>query len=272
MCAHYVCSFRIFLPDSHLLWSYNEYLLYYLPLQCPTLLVISHAFYTHAACFKCLKMCVFALLCHAPLCFHKKEIYFPSQWAACVVPFYIYIYVCIYFVVLGKGYLTFVACLQSLNFSLADFLFFFVAFLFSLRFSLCWPFFRESHWTRRAQQKGGAVAGTGSTFMRPLRQHGPEHEEQKWQNSSSSRQAAGNMRQDEAGWGSCQILVLVSGCGATCCPGCVHECECVCCDQHCWSTHSHTHTRTPVQTLPGCVVIFFLSVSPAAACHCPHLL
>lgn len=31
---------------------------YYLPQHCPTLLVISHAFYTHAACFKCLKMCV----------------------------------------------------------------------------------------------------------------------------------------------------------------------------------------------------------------------
>lgn len=122
MCAHYVCSFRIFLPDSHLLWSYSTTSpcsFYYLPLHCPTLLVISHAFYTHAACFKCLKMCVFALLCHAPLCFHKKDIYFPSQWAACVVQSYIYI--CIYFVVLGKGYLTFVACLQSLNFSLADF-------------------------------------------------------------------------------------------------------------------------------------------------------
>lgn len=83
--------------------------------------------------------------------------------------------------------------------------------------------------------------------------------------------AAAGSRQHATGWGSCQILVLVSGCGATCCPGCVHECVwgvCVCCDQHCWSTHSHT----PLQTLPGCVVIFFLSVSPAAACHCPHLL
>lgn len=186
----------------------------------------------------------------------------------------LYIYICIYFVILGKGYLTFVACLQSLNFSLADFSL--LLFCFRFVFSLCWPFFRESRWTRRAQQKRRSTGtGRGSTFMRPRRQHGPEHEEQKWQNSSSRQQAAGNMRQDEAGWGSCQILVLVSGCGATCCPGCVHECVwgvCVCCDQHCWSTHSHTHTHTPVQTLPGCVVIFFLSVSPAAACHCPHLL
>lgn len=269
MCALYVCSFRIFLPDSHLLWSYNEYLLYYLPLHCPTLLVISHAFYTHAACFKCLKMCVFALLCHAPLCFHKKEIYFPSQWAACVVLFYIYKYVCIYFVVLGKGYLTFVACLQSLNFSLADF---FVAFLFLLRFFALLAFFSGKSLNAPSPAEGRSrhrhrldiYATPSTTWTRTRRAEVAEQQQQQ--------QAAGNMRQDEAGWGSCQILVLVSGCGATCCPGCVHECECVCCDQHCWSTHSHTHTHIPVQTLPGCVVIFFFSVSPAAACRCPHLL
>lgn len=194
----------------------------------------------------------------------------------CCTVSYIYMYVCIYFVVLGKGYLTFVACLQSLNFSLADFYFFLLLFCFRFVFSLCWPFFRESRWTRRAQQqrrssKGGAGTGTGtgSTFMRPRRQHGPEHEEQKWQNSSS-RQAAGS-RQHATGWGSCQILVLVSGCGATCCPGCVHECECVCCDQHCWSTHSHTHTHTPVQTLPGCVVIFFSFSLPCCCLPLPAL-
>lgn len=99
--------------------------------------------------------------------------------------------------------------------------------------------------------------------------------------SRSGRTAAAGSRQHATGWGSCQILVLVSGCGATCCPGCVHQCVWGVCmsvsvcvvtnivGQH---THTLTHTHTPVQTLPGCVVIFFLSVSPAAACHCPHLL
>lgn len=173
----------------------------------------------------------------------------------CCAVLYIYtIYVCIYFVVLGKGYLTFVACLQSLNFSLADF--FLLLFCFRFVFSLCWPFFRESRWTRRAQQKRRSTGtGRGSTFMRPRRQHGPEHEEQKWQNSSS--------RQHATGWGSCQILVLVSGCGATCCPGCVHECVwgvCVCCDQHCWSTHSHTHPYTRTDTPRLCCNFFSFSL------------
>lgn len=42
----------------------------------------------------------------------------------------------------------------------------------------------------------------------------------------------------------------------------------MCCDQHCWSTHTRTrtHTHTPIETLPGCVVIFlFCSLSPPAA-------
>lgn len=121
----------------------------------------------------------------------------------------------------------------------------------------------------RHRQRLDIYATPSTTWTRTRR---AEVAEQQQQQAASSRQHA-------TGWGSCQILVLVSGCGATCCPGCVHECVwgvcmsvSVCCDQHCWSTHSHTHTHTPVQTLPGCVVIFFLSVSPAAACHCPHLL
>lgn len=66
----------------------------------------------------------------------------------CCTVIYIYMYVCIYFVVLGKGYLTFVACLQSLNFSLADF--FLLLFCFRFVFSLCWPFFGKV--VERAEQ------------------------------------------------------------------------------------------------------------------------
>lgn len=219
---------------------------------------------------------MFALLCHAPLCFHKKDIYFPSQWAACVVQSYIYIYLYI-FCCSWQRLLDF--CCLPAKFELFFGRFFSVAFLFSLRFFALLAFFsgkslnapspveKEKH---RHRQRLDIYATPSTTWTRTRRAEVAEQQQQ---------QAAGNMRQDEAGWGSCQILVLVSGCGATCCPGCVHECVwavctsvCVCCDQHCWSTHSHTHTHTPVQTLPGCVVIFFLSVSPAAARHCPHLL
>lgn len=79
--------------------------------------------------------------------------------------------------------------------------------------------------------------------------------------SRSGRTAAAGSRQHATGWGSCQILVLVSGCGATCCPGCLHECVwgvCVCVVTNIVGQHTHTHT--PLQTLPGCVVIFSFSL------------
>lgn len=111
------------------------------------------------------------------------------------------------------------------------------------------PVEKEKH---RHRQRLDIYATPSTTWTRTRRAEVAEQQQQ----------AAGS-RQHATGWGSCQILVLVSGCGATCCPGCVHECVwgvCVCCDQHCWSTHSHTHTHTPVQTLPGCVVIFSFSL------------
>lgn len=246
----------------------------------PLFLLLSTSALPHPSCYLTRFLhtrCVFQVLknvcllcCATPRFVFIKKIYIFHRNEQHVLCSLIYTYICIYFVVLGKGYLTFVACLQSLNFSLADF--FSVAFLFSLRFFALLAFFsgkslnapspveKEEH---RHRQRLDIYATPSTTWTRTRRAEVAEQQQQ----------AAGNMRQDEAGWGSCQILVLVSGCGATCCPGCVHECVwgvCVCCDQHCWSTHSHTHT--PVQTLPGCVVIFFLSVSPAAACHCPHLL
>lgn len=177
-----------------------------------------------------------------------------SSMCCAVLYIYLYIFCCSW-----QRLLDF--CCLPAKFELFFGRFFSVAFLFSLRFFALLAFF-----------SGKSLNAPSPAEARHLCDP-VDNMDQNTKSRSGRTAAAGNMRQDEAGWGSCQILVLVSGCGATCCPGCVHECVwgvCVCCDQHCWSTHSHTHT--PVQTLPGCVVIFFLSVSPAAACHCPHLL
>lgn len=107
------------------------------------------------------------------------------------------------------------------------------------------PSRKEEH---RHRQRLDIYATPSTTWTRTRRAEVAEQQQQ----------AAGNMRKDEAGWGSCQILVLVSGCGATCCPGCVHECVWGVCTSVCvlWPTllvntltHTHPYTRTDTPRL-----------------------
>lgn len=180
--------------------QYNEYP--YLPL----FLLLSTSAVPHPSCYLTRFLhtrCVFQVLknvcllcCATPRFVFIKKIYIFHRNEQHVLCSLIYTYICIYFVVLGKGYLTFVACLQSLNFSLADF--FLLLFCFRFVFSLCWPFFRESRWTRRAQQEKeehrhrqrlDIYATPSTTWTRTRRAEVAEQQQQ---------QAAGNMRQDEA--------------------------------------------------------------------------
>lgn len=97
--------------------------------------------------------------------------------------------------------------------------------------------------------------------MRPRRQHGPEHEEQKWQNSSSRQQAAGNMRQDEAAVKYQFLLVVVGPLAARgVCTSVCEECVCVVTNIVGQHTHTHTHPYTRTDTPRLCCNFFSFSL------------
>lgn len=133
------------------------------------------------------------------------------------------------------------------------------SFEFSLRLlaffsaSLRWPFSAEF-----SQKSLNAAAGSSRHLCDPS----TSYMEQNTRSSQHQQQGAAAAA---AGWGSCQILVLVSGCGATCCPRSV--CASVCVVTNIVGQHTHTHTHRDTAWL---CCNFFCSVSPLAAAV-PHI-
>lgn len=144
-------------------------------------------------------------------------------------------------------------------------IFFCCFFVFASFFRSVGLFFGKVVERAEPSRKGGAQAQAEARHLcDPV-----DNMDQNTKSRSGRTAAVAGSRQHATGWGSCQILVLVSGCGATCCPGCVHECVwgvCVCCDQHCWSTHSHTHTHPYTRTDTPRLCCNFFSFSLPCCC------